>query len=334
MKKRSTSPQPTAAAAGAFRLSRPQWLAVLLGLALVGLAANVYSRSVRSSFPLASISVSELYLAMQKHPNDARYPIELARRCLMEQRSLNASRFLNRALDLQPDSAELYYLSGLCAVMAEKPEIAIEQFEHALKLQPRHSASMLQLGMKYVERHELKKAESLLKEYVHQEPLDPSGCYWLGVAAFTSGHEKTGLWALQRAVEFEPKASVYHLVLGSYYLMCKDSDRLLDKARTELERAAQLDPTEWMVHFRLAAVYLRRDHVAEAAEELERAVKLNPRAREPYFLLPQVYSRLGNKEKAEQYRIRAESLARSRDLTPGKVSDVPASPGTGSERRP
>src|SRR5947207_37627 len=103
-------------------------------------------------------SVPELRLRDGGHPGDARYPTELARRYLLEERFADAARELDRALRLEPGRAEALYLHGLLLSFRKDTMGAEATFESLLRSRPDYAAARLRLGILQIERSEFKPA--------------------------------------------------------------------------------------------------------------------------------------------------------------------------------
>jgi Tfp pilus assembly protein PilF len=62
-----------------------------------------------------------------------------------------------------------------------------------------------------------------------------------------------------------------------------------DKAIREYTEALNKDPNSYLIHTRLAAVYVKKDENSKAIEELKAASVLDPDAVEPHAVLALVY---------------------------------------------
>jgi tetratricopeptide (TPR) repeat protein len=297
----------------------PGLLGVLAGAALTAPLAFYAGRRLAASEQLPAASVSELRVLAQNHPREPRFAVELARRYMLEQRLPEATTLLDGALQVAPDAPDALYLRALADYFQHNPAAAQGRLEQVLKLDPRHAQARLHLGMIDVERSEFRRALDLLMQYIEEEPEDPTGYYWLGVASFASGYEERAFRSMQQAIKLAPRVGTYHLALGGFYFTSKRSGQLMDQALRELREAVRLSPGDWMVRYRMGIALMRANRLPEAAAELEEAVRLNPKAYEPHFLLPQLWQNLGNQEKAQYYQRIAERMAAAQSGAPRKA---------------
>jgi peroxiredoxin len=86
-----------------------------------------------------------------------------------------------------------------------------------------------------------------------------------------------------------------HLAMARM-LMAENS--LKHKAREELEKAVQTDPTLREAHIILAKLYLKDNEVSKAGAELEKALKLGPGSEDDKLLQGRAYARQGQDSKA------------------------------------
>ena len=68
-------------------------------------------------------------------------------------------------------------------------------------------------------------------------------------------------------------------------------------ALKEFEAAAQANPGDSFLHFRLATLYLRKGDLKKAVAEAETAVRLDPKSVDNHLLLAGLYSSLGENQK-------------------------------------
>src|SRR5439155_25159333 len=109
------------------------------------------------------------------------------------------------------------YLRALADYFQHNAVAAQGRLEQVLKLDPHYAQARLHLGMIDVERSEFNQALEVLMKYIEDEPEDPTGYYWLGVASFASGYEERACRSMEQAIRLAPDVGVYHLALGGFY---------------------------------------------------------------------------------------------------------------------
>jgi lipopolysaccharide biosynthesis regulator YciM len=71
------------------------------------------------------------------------------------------------------------------------------------------------------------------------------------------------------------------------------------RAESHLKRALEFDPTLTQARLALGKLYLRDEHLAEAAAQLEAVVKADPNLAEAYYHLGRTYTRMKRTAEAQ-----------------------------------
>ena len=138
------------------------------------------------------------------------------------------------ALRLDPNLSGIHFeLAELLNTLPSTPESDAEvkaQYEFALKQNPLDEKAQLRLGALAERNRDQKAAFALYTRAAGLQPDDPEACYDLGKLLFSMNE--------------------------------------MDKAETLLAHAAQIDPTNANIHFRLATVYKRLGRNEDAQREV------------------------------------------------------------------
>ena len=137
-------------------------------------------------------------------------------------------------------------------------------------------------------------------------PLDPPQMFWGHLAndLLAIGRAGDARRHLQRALREYPEDASFMDLLARTYEQQGD----LDRAERCWRRAAAWDselPSPWL---NLGQIALTQGRDAEAIALLDRAALLAPDAPEPYYGLSLAHRRLGDQERAEQLRLKADRL--------------------------
>jgi tetratricopeptide (TPR) repeat protein len=207
----------------------------------------------QGEFPKA---FEELQKALASDPKniDALYYLSLTARELSQRES-------QRLFALAPDSDLVHQLLGEAALTADNKSQAEEEFQKALKANPRSVEVLTELAG--LERSQGKFAEAITY-YAQAQQLDPSNygiTYGLG-ACYTDTQE------YPQAVEW-------------------------------LQKAVALAPDFAEGRFALGKALFHNGQSAEAVPELRAALEREPRRKEAYVLLGRAYSQLGRPAEAK-----------------------------------
>jgi tetratricopeptide (TPR) repeat protein len=125
------------------------------------------------------------------------------------------------------------YLSLKNPVEAEK------EFRKSVELsQKQYPDADIALGTILLERGEVQKGETLLREGLVLNPRSWQGQYALGEMELTRGHEEPALAAAQHAAALAPNQPVVYRLLGVIHLRQKNFAAML----SDLDAYLQLDP--------------------------------------------------------------------------------------------
>jgi tetratricopeptide (TPR) repeat protein len=184
-----------------------------------------------------------------------------------------------------PDSAPAYLLAARLLLRQENPAMAENYAHQALALQPALPLAHLLLGEVDLARGQLPEAIAELKEERDMNPLNGNVYDRLGDAYVRSGDDAKAQVALSQAVLLEPNASGPYILLGK--VMLNQQNYLL--ATLYLERAASMDPGNFMAHTLLGQAYRRTGRLAESKQQFDTAEQLQ-NGRKPAGVAPKLAS--------------------------------------------
>lgn len=215
--------------------------------------------------------------------------------------------------DLRVGVATFYLEKGLT-------DLAIQQSEEALKIEPKHQGALIVLGQAHGTKGDLDKAIASYQTVVdlnkdnHLAKLDTrlEGVYYeLGKLYDRQGKRDQAAAALEEALEIEPTDADARYLLATLYQ--KQSDH--EGAIRELQEALRFDPFFTEAYQALATSYSAQgktqeaayaqgmvsfcnDRFSEAATQLEAVTKQSPDLTQAYLGLGLAYQQLGKRDQA------------------------------------
>lgn len=198
---------------------------------------------------------------INKYPNRPEGPLLIGMAQFQRGEFEEAARSLARSLNLGP-SVRGYFFLGLSYFRLDKFDLALNEFNKVLDIDPNFSMARLML------------ASTLLQQ---NHPAD------------AANHARL-------AVEANPTSAFAHNVLGTALL----SDGQVDSAMMEFDKALELDPKMSAVHMKKGLVDLGRGNLAEGETAMIEAVSAKPEAIGNRMILSGYYYRQGQPEKALQ----------------------------------
>ena len=170
-----------------------------------------------------------------------------------------AVRWLNRALEIDPDSADLYNTLGDLLMEGKQYQGAVNAFKQTLKFQPYHPDAMYNIGTSLMRLKKYEEAEKWLRKTLKDQPKHIGALQNLSLALKELDHQQESLETSEKLLELQESE-----------VSCNNHGTILD----EMNRAE------------------------EAREYFERAIALNPKYAPAYCNVGQVLLGLGEPELA------------------------------------
>jgi len=167
------------------------------------------------------------------------------------------------------------YLLASCYVMTQRWENARTTYANLLSLAPDSAIAYLMFG-KFLVRQRL---------------------------------ENRAVPEIQAALDRDPRIAMAHFLLGEIELYKGDGQAAVEEFHKELA----INPSVWLVYWRLGDAYVRLEKYNEAEKVLKQAVWLNETTSGPYILLGQVALKRDNPALAAVYLERAVRLDAQND---------------------
>ncbi len=198
-----------------------------------------------------------------------------------------ASEVYAQGVKNDPKSAEFRYGWGVALRAQGRNELALEQFEEALKLDPKSAGSLIGKAAIYYELGNVPEAFRLLEQAESAAPANPLP---YGVM---SGFYRD----MKKPME-------HHLALGHYYFYAGNLQRAANEYRTA--QAIKETPES---HHVLGAAYLQLGQLSEAEAQLRQALKMKIEPAETTWAqLSRVLARGGKLGEADQALDKAIAL--------------------------
>jgi tetratricopeptide (TPR) repeat protein len=198
---------------------------------------------------------------------------EALAKCYIESFQISAAEeVIKRWIDDAPDDARAYYWKGEIGRRKTDIEQAelIDDFEHALRLDPSHDKARLALGELYLKAHRQEDAAREYTTHLNAHPDDPEACLGLGQIAAERGQDEEAIRLLDRALELAPRDNRSLIERGKLDFRRGKSTSAL----AFFDKAIEVDATEPEVHYQRSLVLARLGRTPEAKAEQEASVRL------------------------------------------------------------
>jgi len=180
-----------------------------------------------------------------------------------------------RALELQPESAEAHASAGLAHLVREEFEDAETEFDKAIKLKPTLFEAYYYFARTRFHQGDMKSAAELFAKAAAVNPDDYQSRLLRvqilrgeGDTNLAKEEAREAVEVVERHLEWHPDdVRALHLGAGSLVLLGR-----IDRAESWLQRALEIDPHDPIVLYNLACNYAIMSKAEEALDFLEQAV--------------------------------------------------------------
>ena len=210
---------------------------------------------------------------------------------------------LVEARRLAPKSPAVLYEFGVTTLQMDLLLDALPVFEQLQRDSPREPAYLYGLAAAHWKKGNTAETTRLMDQFVKLQPRDPSGWYLLGAALLRQEKTSEANAALERSLTLKPDPDTEYLFAVSF-------DKLGHRhaAIKIFQKILQFRPDHAATHAALGTAYREAGRYAEARSELERAVELDANDLRANYQLGLVYAKLGEKDAAKKMFDRADEL--------------------------
>lgn len=195
-----------------------------------------------------------------------------AARSLSVGRVDDAKADLDRAVKLDPRSADALALQSVIAVVQNDKEQALGLATSAVAANPQSASAKIALSYAQQAHFDVDGALKSLQDAVKAEPNNALAWSRLAEMHLSLQQLDKGLEAAQKAVELNPNVERAHTVLGFAYLLQVKTK----EAQAEFQQAHQIDPAAALPQLGLGLAKFREGKVEEGRREMEVAASLDP----------------------------------------------------------
>ena len=228
----------------------------------------------------------------------------------MTGRNTEAVTELKRALELTPNSDEVYRNLGEAYKASGQNEQAIVSYQKAVAANSYNWLNHISLGKAYFELGDNVKALPEFQKVTELAPDNPLGYADIGSVYLRDGKWSEAIPEYQKALALSPNADTYSN-LGTAYFYLKN----YDQATKMYEKAVEMTPNDEVLLGNLGDSYRWSGHSGEAAIAYGKAISLafqqlqvNPRSAITMSDLGLLYAKKGDATNALQYTQQARAI--------------------------
>jgi serine/threonine protein kinase/tetratricopeptide (TPR) repeat protein len=231
-----------------------------------------------------------------------------------------ASANCQRAVELDNSLPAAYVTLGRIHVDAGRYDLAIQEFQRALNLNPLDADALNGVAITYEKAGRTQDAEAAL-----QKAVALRNDYWDSYNALGLFYDRQGKYAeavkeFQHAIELTPDNAQVYSNLAAVYIDMSDA-KMAPLAEAALRKSIELSPS-YAAYANLGMLYSQEKRYPESAAMTEKALALNDKNYEVWENLAVAYERLQQTDKAAAARARELALVQADARTQPKNGEL------------
>src|ERR1700722_8377684 len=226
--------------------------------------------------------------------------------------------YCNQAAQLDDRLPAIYVTLGKLHSQSGKNDLALQEFQHALQLDPHSAEALTGIAGAYEQMGRIKDAEDEFKLAAVLRPDYWEGYNSLGIFYDRQQRYPEAIAQLKKVVQLTPDNAQAYSNLAAVYLDTSDP-KLIPEAQAALMKSVALAPS-YPAYANLGSLYFTQGNYVESAAMTEKALAINDQDFQVWYNLLQCYRWLKQPQKA------AEAAARTTRLLEGLVQTKPQDP--------
>jgi serine/threonine-protein kinase len=220
-----------------------------------------------------------------------------------------------KAAELDDHLPAIYVTFGRLHETAGKHDLAVQEFQHALRLNARDADALSGVAHSYENAGRIHEAEANFQKASALRPDSWVGYNDLGLFYDRQNKYKESIASLRKAAELTPDNAQVYLNLGAVYIDTGDV-KLTTDAEQALRKSIELAPS-YPAYANLGQLYYTEKRYGDSAAMTEKALQLNDQNYLVWNNLVNAYVQLREQDKASAARERVIQRAeRSAQLNP------------------
>lgn len=241
------------------------------------------------------------------------------------QREVALSALAQDLVHRQRDNAITWIVHGNCFSLHKEHDTAIKFLQRAVQVNPQHAYAYTLLGHEYITTEELDKAMSCYRNAIRLDPRHYNA--WFGIGTIYSKQERFQLAEMNYSTALSINTS--SSVIMCHIAIVQHARKQIDAALATLSRAIALDSSNSLCRFQRGSIFFTCGRYYDALQELERLRELVPQESLVYYLIGNIHKKLGNTDLALQHFSWATDLDPKGASSQIKEAFDPAAAGPG-----
>lgn len=255
---------------------------------------------------LASSSSPLKYVINDNAPHtDPQLLVDAALDAVKRDDNKRAEQLVTNSLELR-ETAQSHCMLGELSLARGEEKKALEAWETALAIDPKHFHTLINLGKFYLTKQEIARAVPFLERAIQVDPKSARAHHLRGLAHQAANDHASAVVAYRKALpdgKYTHSQRTFYLNFGTALMMVA----YYEEAVEMFEEYTRLAPEDFEGHYQMGVALeilssrsLDAATTQRAAEALKRAIKLNFRHALSHYYLSRAYRRLERFDLADQ----------------------------------
>ncbi|XP_050044601.1 cell division cycle protein 27 homolog isoform X2 [Dermacentor andersoni] len=206
------------------------------------------------------------------------------------QREVSLSALAQDMMDLDKTAPETCCAAGNCFSLQREHETAVRFLQRAVQADPDFVYAYTLLGHELTAMEEMEQALSAFRSAMLVNPRHYNAWYGAGMIYYKQEQFHLAELHFKRALQINPQSSV----LLCHVAVVQHSLKRTEESILTLNRAISMEPRNPLCKFQRATIFFSVDRYQEALKELDELKQLVPKESLVYFLSGKVHKKLGN----------------------------------------
>lgn len=200
------------------------------------------------------------------------------------QREVQLSMLSQELVEFDKEAPQTWCVAGNCFSLQKEHETAIKFLQRAIQVDPDFAYAYTLLAHELVLTEEMDHAMACFRSAIRIDPRHYNAWYGIGMICFKQEKYNLAEVHYRKAVEISPNSPVLRCHLGVVLHSLKKTEQALQI----LDEAIAMDPNSALCRYHRASLYFAMDRHEEALHELETLKALVPKESLVYFLIGKV----------------------------------------------
>uniref|UniRef100_A0A4D5RXT8 Cell division cycle protein 27 homolog n=1 Tax=Ixodes scapularis TaxID=6945 RepID=A0A4D5RXT8_IXOSC len=206
------------------------------------------------------------------------------------QREVHLSTLAQELMDLDKNAATTCAVAGNCFSLQREHETAVKFLQRAVQVDPDFTYAYTLLGHELISVEEVDKGLASFRNAILVDPRHYNAWYGAGMIYYKQQQYLLAEMHFKRALNINPQSSVLlcHIAVVQHAL------KKTEMSLTTLNSAMTMEPRNPLCKFHRASIFFSLDRYQEALKELDELKQMVPKESLVYFLCGKVHKKLGN----------------------------------------